>query len=184
MPFSISDKARRIIKNSRIRFITIDFRVIKAKVQGEHGVYTTEILRDGRFNCECENFLKTDSTVECSHVLAMKMHPQYKEWFPYVLSNEDIIEKAVLKASMPTFKLNPFNLNKPQPIDERLLNLIENSRELDELTKFMLIKKWIEHLKPKEIKRAVYNELDTDVSEWYIKKTVRIDPREYLEGGN
>ena len=181
LPFSVSDKARKIIMDSRIRFTTLEFRVIKAIIKGEHGSYKAEIFRDGRFNCECENFLHTDSTVECSHVLAMKMHPKYKEWFPYVLIDDDIVEKSVLRASMPNFSTISINLNKPQPTDEKLLRLIEGNKNLDELTKFMLIKKWVEGMKYKQIKEAVYEELDTEVSEWYVKKTVKIDLRETLE---
>lgn len=181
MPISISDKARKIIKDGRIKLNTLEFRIIRATVQGEHGVYKVEVFRDGRFNCECENFLHTDSTVECSHVLALKMHPKYREWFPYVLIQNEVVEKTLLKATMPKFNLNPLNLRKIRPIDEKLVRLIENSPELDDLTKFMLRKRWVEKMSYKQIKDAVYEELDTDVSEWFVKKTVKPDPREYLE---
>jgi hypothetical protein len=178
MKLSVSDKARKIVKDRRIRILGIDFLFIKAVVTSDHGTYRVELKRDGRFNCECDNFIYTDSTVECSHVLAIKMHPLYMDWFPNKSVSGEIKELPNIKKLLPIFTLIPRELGKNRPIDERLIRIIEESDKTD-LDKFMLKKKWINRLTYQEIVDVVKSELDVDVSKWYVSKTVKVDPREW-----
>lgn len=175
---SVSDKARRIIRDKRIQITAVDFLYIKAIVKSSHGTYAVQLMRDGRFNCQCENYIHTDSTVECSHILAVKMHPIYRDWFPYKFDGSKIREIKNLKDKIPRFLLDPVDLEENKSVDERLIRIIDECNKSD-IDKFILRQKWIYGKKYKEIVELAKNEMNTEISEWYVSKTAKIDPREW-----
>lgn len=176
---SVSDKARKIIRNKRIRITEVKYPKIKAVVQGDHGTYKTEIFRDGRFNCQCEGFIYTKTRgAECSHILAIKMHPAYAKWYPMKIVNEDVIIDENLKSIMPKFDLEPRDLEENRKISEDLINAIEEAAELSEMDKFILRKRWIDMKTYDEIIKSVKSTFNTDVSRRYITNIARKDPRE------
>lgn len=181
MKFAVSDKARKIIREGKIhiRKRDITYEKIKATIEGSHDTYHTEIFRDGRFNCGCEAFIYTKKRgVECSHILAIKMHPVYRDWYPCKLTDGGIFVDKRLRRSMPIYRLMPKDLDDNPHIDEGLVNIIESS-DKDETEKFILWKRWIERESYNDIVESVKNELNIEVSKGEVKRISKEDPREW-----
>lgn len=77
----LQDKALRLIKEDRVMVLNSDYFRIIAKVQGDSGIYRVEVQRGMKFNCECNWFTHSDGTIECAHILAVKLLPLHATWF-------------------------------------------------------------------------------------------------------
>jgi hypothetical protein len=171
---SVSDKARWIIKNGRVKILDMGYHRIKAQIIGDHGTYKTEVMRDGRFNCGCENFLYGGSIIECSHILALKMHPQYREWWPLEERDGELKINAAVKSNMPHFKLDPIEI--PVLRSARVMGGEHLIDEGDEVTRFVRKLRFADNKTYDEIIQSIKERYGMDVSPGFIYRRVTEHP--------
>lgn len=82
----VESKAKMLLTTKRVTIVAVKPTYIFARVQGSKpDPYRTTVFKNGKWDCECEYFQKgiTDGNLrawECSHALAVKLSPIYKEW--------------------------------------------------------------------------------------------------------
>jgi hypothetical protein len=183
---SVSDKARLLIKQGRVEILDASYHHLKAMVKGEHGKYQVEVMRDGRFNCGCDNFIYTDSTVECSHVLAVKMHQYYRDWWPLrKIDGSGTLEmNATLRESMPLFHLESKEIIpiRPRPIidPEKAREFIDDG---DDITKYVRKLRFVDNKTYEEIIEEVRKKFGLEVSQGYVYRRVTSNPDYTLSTG-
>jgi hypothetical protein len=161
---SVSDKARFYLRQGRVEVLSKPYQHLLARVAGGHGIYEVEIFRDGRFSCQCENFTY-DNGIECSHVLAAKMHPEYREWWSLRRIGEAIVQDEALKAEIPEFRLEPLKVPPASSVKPR------GDRppvEGDEETRLIRKLRFEEGRTYAEIIEALEERLGLEVSRGYI----------------
>lgn len=186
---SVSDKARYLIKNNRVEITHLAYHTFQGNVVSEHGTYTVEILRDGRFNCGCDNFSYTDSNVECSHVLALKMHPKYRDWWPLKMTSDpQVLEFDLsLKSRIPLFNLEPREL---QPVHFRTGRIIDPDKarafaeEGDNITKFIRKLRFVDNKTYGEIREEIKKQFGLEVSQGYVYRRITNNPDYILTTGD
>jgi hypothetical protein len=74
--------------------------------------------------------------------------------------------------------LQPKNLEKNIPINENLVEIIEQS-DKTEMKKYMLFRRWIERDTYEDIIAAVDREFNVEISRRQVRKITKKDPREW-----
>jgi hypothetical protein len=171
---NVSDKARYILRRGRVEILAKPYQHMRARVGGEHGVYFVEIFRDGRFNCQCENFTY-DNGIECSHALAVKMHPDYRDWWALRRIGEQIILDEAFKAEIPKFRLEPLKIPPARTVTG---GGRRPPIEGDEETKFVRRLRFEEGKTYSEIIRALEEEYGLRVSRGYVYRRLYSDLEE------
>jgi len=125
--------------------------------------------------------------VECSHILSVKMHIYYRDWWPLVRSDDDseaIVLNAGLRESMPIFHLESKEIHSVRPravIDgERARAFIDDG---DEITKFVRKLRFVDNKTYGEIIEEVSREFGIAVSQGYVYRRITDNP-DYILSGN
>ena len=85
---SLQAKAIQLIMEDKIKPSFSNYFRIVTIVEGDTGTYRTEVTRGLKFNCECNYFTHSDGTIECAHILAVKLLEIHDVWFNMKLDQE------------------------------------------------------------------------------------------------
>lgn len=181
MKESVADKAKRLLSEGKVNIFKTTYARMRAIIKGDHGSYRVEVLRDGRFNCECNNYVYTDSTVECSHVLAIKMHPMYRSWWPYTVVNGELVKNDAVESEMPIFSTAILEANKHpskhfSTISEEEFNEVERGGAND-ITHFIRKCRFVDGMTYEQIVHSVLDVFGVEVSKTFIADRVKKEPK-------
>lgn len=149
---SVIMKSLYFINNNRVSIHSVNDLEIVAEIIGFHSSdinnydsdeddrepYTVVIRNNGEHTCTCLNFVHAKkeykqfwgdvairSTPECSHVMAIKILPFYKEW---ILGGDDFISKKAKKEFFLKSFVRTSGTNLP-PMSSINLDNIDNPRK-------------------------------------------------------